>query len=595
MSGKNFLNYFIILAILIVTVSCAKMVPPSGGPKDVDPPVVIKSIPPQKSINYSGKTILITFNEYVTFDKLNEKFMISPPVEKKPSITLRGKTMRIELPEILKDSTTYTLYFQDAIRDLNEGNPLVNFQFVFSTGSHIDSLSITGNVYLAHNLNPEKNVLVMLHSNMADTAPRKLLPDYVTIADDKGYFRINNIKSGKYKLYALLDNNSNKMYDLDDEYFAFYNEIIDINPASHYISSLDDSLKRVSVPDSLRSLTAEEGEYKLYLFKAPPKKFYLTSTSRSMPYRLQYTLSKPPDSLDFSFKLFDEEGIFFIERNAGRDTLTVWLTDSLLWSEQELKTLVRYPYTDSTGIVVSRVDTVRMRYFEAKQVRGKEQRSMLKVESNIAGGQIKPGQAIMFSSSTPLKPPDTSLIRLYLIDKDIKKRITYKLVVDTLSSLRYFLNAGFSEGMKYQLRLERGAFSNIYGTFSDSTVYTFTIRTESSFGHLTVVVQNGTGNMVIQLLDGSEKVVTEGRISDAGSVVFPMLEKGRYRLRVIYDFNNDGRWTTGNYDILLQPEPVSYYPEEIDVKTDWRIEQEWDVAKKNQKSNHLRDNRSANR
>lgn len=577
-----------VFAIVIYLASCAKMVAPSGGPKDVDPPVVVKSLPPQNSIFFKGKSIQITFNEYITLDKLNEKFMISPPMDRKPEISLRGKTLKIEFSEELKDSVTYTLYFQDAIRDLNEGNPLVNFQFVFSTGGYIDSLSVTGNVFMSYSLNPSKNVLVMLHSELADSAPRKRIPDYVTIASETGFFRINNVKPGKYRLYALSDNNNNKLYDLQDEAFAFYDHVIDVSPESNYLSPGEDSLMNGSRVDSLKRPIPVEGDYQLYLFTAPVKKYYLTSSTRSMQYKLVYTLSRPPDSLAFDF-IADEKDKFLIEKNATGDTMTVWILDSLLWSQQEIRTLIKYPFTDSTDNLVYRTDTIPMRYFAVKPVRGKEKREILSITTNISGGFLKPGQNIMLASAIPLLEPDTSGIKLYLAEKDKRTVIPYQLFADTTDRKRYILKAKLAEEMRYQLITTRGAFRSIYGIVSDSAAFTFTVRPESSFGHLTVILNNGEGKMIVQLLDKSEKVIAEQKAEANERVLFPFLEKGTYRLRVIYDFNGDGRWNTGDYDLKLQPEPVSFYPDEIDVKTDWRIEQEWDVGRRNEKSWKLRD------
>ncbi len=149
--------------LFILIAGCAKISSPSGGPKDKEPPVIVKSIPLNGSKNFKGKKIVITFNEYVALDKINEKFMVSPPMEKKPKVSMRGKNVVIEYEDELRDSTTYTFYFQDAIRDLNEGNTINNYQFVFSTGPVIDSLSVTGNVYKAFDLNPPEETLVVLY------------------------------------------------------------------------------------------------------------------------------------------------------------------------------------------------------------------------------------------------------------------------------------------------------------------------------------------------------------------------------------------------------------------------------------------------
>ena len=593
MSIRNFLPGIIPVICFLVISSCAKMVAPTGGPKDTTPPEVVRSIPPPKSLYFSGRTIQITFNEYVAFDKLNEKFMISPPMDQKPEISLRGKTMRIEFFGKLKDTTTYTLYFQDAIKDLNEGNPLINYQFVFSTGGYIDSLSVTGNVLLGSNLEPEKNVLVMLYSNLADSAPRKVIPDYVTIADENGYFRIDNIRPAKYRLYALVDNNNNKRYDLQDELFAFYDQILDVNSSKNYILPAKDTLNNNKIrADSIKATVPAEGEYKLYLFKTPEKKYYLSSSVRNMPYKLVYTLSRPPDTLDFDF-ISEDGGKFFIERNELKDTMTVWLLDSLIWSKQEITTFIRYPFTDKENKVVYKKDTIPMRYFAVKPVRGKGAQIPYRITCNISGGTLKPGQQIVFTASSPLREPDTSKIKLFRVDKDYKIAVPYTLTPDTATSLRYILKTKLNAEVRYQLITDKGAFSSIYNDLSDSTGYSFSMRPENSFGHLAMILKNGQGKMVVQLLDNSEKPVAEKRVENEGTAVFPFLEKGKYRIRIIYDINGDGRWSTGDYDLKIQPEPVSYYPDEIEVKTDWRIEQDWDVSEMHEKHQRLRLNNPA--
>jgi hypothetical protein len=191
--------------LFVIIGACAKISNPSGGPRDRTPPVVLETIPEYGAKNFRGKSISITFDEYVSLDNISEKFMISPPMKKKPRVFVRGKTVKAEFEEELRDSTTYTFYFQDAIRDLNEGNTIEDYQFVLSTGSIIDSLSVTGNVYSAFNLEVPEKTMVLLFRELADSFVVKHLPDYISRVDQKGYFRMNNVKSGTYRLYALKD------------------------------------------------------------------------------------------------------------------------------------------------------------------------------------------------------------------------------------------------------------------------------------------------------------------------------------------------------------------------------------------------------
>jgi hypothetical protein len=172
--------------------ACAKISNPAGGPRDRTPPVVLETIPKNGAKNFKGKSVAITFDEYVTLNAITEKFMVSPPVKKKPKVFTRNKNVAVEFQESLRDSTTYTLYFQDAIRDLNEGNILEDYQFVFSTGPVIDSLSVTGNVYNAADLETPEKTMVLLYRELADSFVVRHLPDYISRVDQKGYFRINN-------------------------------------------------------------------------------------------------------------------------------------------------------------------------------------------------------------------------------------------------------------------------------------------------------------------------------------------------------------------------------------------------------------------
>jgi hypothetical protein len=602
MNGQLFKVSILLLLAAFLVSKCAKQAAPMGGPRDEAPPEIVKSVPLSGTTSFKGKSITVTFNEFVVFEKLNEKFMISPPMNIKPKISLKGKSMVIEFMEELRDSTTYTLYFQDAIQDLNEGNPLTNYQFVFSTGTTIDSLSINGNVLLAGNLEPGNNILVMLHRNLADSAPARLLPDYITLADVNGGFRISNISEGNYRLYALGDNNNNKRYDLADESFAFYDSVININPARDFIPVSADTVTVKKTPAKETKTTDQtqagekkkpmvpyfEGRYKLFLFTAEKKKFYLTSSSRKMPYQLVYSISKPPDTLQTGFSVINPEtGNYFTEISPSRDTITVWLRDSSVFSMPEITTLFSYPYTDSTGKIILRQDTIVQRFFAPKQPRGRVQKKAFTFTSSLAGNSLKPGQQIVFRSQTPFSTPDTSKIKLYDITSKTRIRQGYTLTADTQTSLKYYLKAPFREDGKYLLITDAGSFGNIFGETCDSAGTNFTVRSPSSFGHLAIISNANREPLIIQLLDSKEKLLGEMKLPLNGKVEFPLLEKGFYRVRALFDINNDGRWTTGSFEEHRQPEPVSYLPKEVEIKVDWNVDEEWSPVPVNSKARIL--------
>ena len=593
MKGKTAIIRTVILTFSIVIASCAKRSSPSGGPKDEKPPVVVASEPENGTINFKGDHFIITFDEYVVFDKLNEKFMVSPPMGIKPDIYLRGKSLHVDFNEELRDSTTYTFYFQDAIKDLNEGNPFPNLQFVFSTGNVLDSLSVAGTVLQASNLDAGKNVLVILHFNKADSAPKKLLPDYLSLADANGNFRINNIRNGNYNIFALIDNNNNKEYDLSDEAFAFADSVIYINPTDNYVSSVSVTADTsqsgtITVSDSIPSVTTEK-MHNLYLFTAAPRAFYLKSSDRKNQYNLLYVLSLPPDTLEFEISIEGKgEDGYLIERNIAGDSINIWLRDTALISQQEINTIVRYPLTDSTGAVILATDTIPMRYIPPRAPRIISTQNPYRISSSIVGGSIKPGQDIRFTSPTPFIPPDTTKIRVYEAVEKSRISIPYSLRNDTVYTRYYYLKGSFKEGGKYQIVAEEGGFGSIYGESNDSTGFPFSVRAASSYGNLLLDLKGVSGDIIVQLLDDKENRVSEREISTDGKIEFRLLEKGRYRLRAVYDLNGDGKWTTGNYDIRLQPEPVTYFGELVEIMVNWDHPFTWDLSEKYIKSQSLK-------
>lgn len=591
MKGSTYWSLIILAGLFSVVLSCARQAAPSGGKKDITPPKIIKSVPANGSLNFRGKKIIITFDEFLALEKVNEKFMVSPPLKKKPNIVLKGKNLNIEFLETLKDSTTYTLYFQDAIRDLNEGNAIPNYEFVFSTGNVLDSLSVTGNIYNSFNLEVPEKTIILMHSHLADSAPLKMLPDYITLADINGGFRINNVRSGNYHLFALQDKNNDKKYDSDEEY-AFLDNPVNIDRVKNYLPIV--KVKHTTkVKPGIKITPAVpliEGEYRMFMFFAAKKNHYLTGSGRKPAYRLSYTLSLPPDSGKFEIEIPETTSkSYFIEKNITGDSIDVWLTDSSLYSKPLIKTLVSYPYTDSTGVTKTKTDSVQMRFTFPRLFRARDMKSKLAVNLNIQGGSLRPGLDISFSSETPFRKPDTAKIRLYEVEKSARKNVPYIMNKDSLNSRKYSLRAKLKEGSTYLLIANTGSFSDLYGDLSDSTGTRFLVRTVDSYSDLILEISNVTGNTIIQLLDEKEKVLSEKKINKPGKISFPFLEKAIYRLRAIDDLNGDGKWTTGDYKMKKQPEPVTYFPKQIELKqANFTIEEQWELNSWNQKDQKLR-------
>jgi hypothetical protein len=584
-------SFWFMIPAWILIFGCAKTSVPTGGPKDKEMPVVLKSVPVNGATKFNGKEIVIAFDEYVVLDKISEKFMVSPPMKKRPDVFTRGKSVHIKYEDQLRDSTTYTFYFQDAIRDLNEGNAINNYQFVFSTGPVIDSLSVTGNVYSALNLDPPENTMVLLYSQLEDSSVVKQLPGYITRATGNGEFRIDNVHAGTYRLYALVDADNSKNYNNRDEMFAFYDKPVQIIPEKNYLPVKKDTVTiKITKPADAKTpfIPPVIGEYSLTLFQAEKRLHYLTSSARKQPYQMVYTLSLPPDSLKFNFSIPGVSGDkYFIEKSKNLDTITVWLTDSTIYDQQQIETFVDFPFTDTLGITGMKTDTVPMRYLAPRAPRTKVvKRTPYKVKADISG-QVRPDKKIILNAPAPFKPPDTSRLAFFEFLKEGKIRQPFSLAKDTNNSCRYYVNTDLKPGKNYLFITDSAAFSSIYGEYSDSAGIKFSVMTPETFGKLTLGISGYEGGRIIQLLDNTEKLVRQVYLKNNGKLEFPLLEKGKYRIRAIFDLNNDGKWTTGDFDIHRQPEPVTYYPEEIEIKENWIITQPWELMLKNYKEPKL--------
>lgn len=568
------------IVVMFFILSCAKISSPTGGPKDLDPPVILKSQPENGTVMFTGKSFTITFSEYVILDKITEKFMVSPPVKTKPVVRLKGKNLLVSWEDKLSDSTTYTFYFQDAIRDNNEDNPIPNFQYVFSTGPVLDSLSLSGNVFGAFDLEVVPEALVTMYSNLSDTAPARLLPAYISKPDASGGFMINNIKPGHYRLYAVRDLNGNKLYDLDDETFAFSDSIIDITPETNFSITPDTiKYKPANATETTKADIFTFGTHRLYAFTRELKKQYLKYTERKSSGSVGFALALPSDSGQVSIVLTGAApDSWFMENNASRDTFMVWITSPEMYDRDTIQALLTYPFTDSTKTLIQKTDTIIFRFRKPEPPRaGTKKIPALSLATNV-GIKIKPGTMPAFTAPAPLKEPDTSRMILMQIVDTVKTRIRAEFIKDSTNSRRILMKTPLKAGGIYTLLCLRGAFTDIYGNATDSTFYKINVGIPEDYGSVASKISGYEGDVIIQLLDNKEKVLKEAFIKSPGQVKFELIDKGRYRLKAIYDIDSNMRWTTGDFSLKRNPEPVSYYPGELDVKINWDLEQDWDLS-----------------
>ena len=226
--------YFLLFtsAICIYVMSnsgCAQVGAPTGGPKDTLPPVLVIANPPMHTINFKGNKIVFTFDEYIDLDQPNSNVLISPYPKKTANVTNNLKTLTVKLKDTLLANTTYTIDFGKAIKDVNEGNVLKNFYYVFSTGNTIDSMAIIGNVVEAETGKVDSTLIVTLYKNLVDTAVENFRPNYVARLDGKGRFVFRNLPPGDFNIYAVSDDNGNKTYSSKSQDFAFCDSVIHVS------------------------------------------------------------------------------------------------------------------------------------------------------------------------------------------------------------------------------------------------------------------------------------------------------------------------------------------------------------------------------
>ena len=481
---------------------CAKVGNPTGGPKDVQPPKYLKGIPENRSLNFTGDKIDIIFDEYIQLKDENSEVLISPPMKEKPVIRVREKTLRVTFNSELRPQTTYTLNFGKSLSDLNESNLLPDFEFVFSTGSLIDSLSVTGKVVDAFNHKPEskERIVVMLYENLSDSAPLVEIPRYYGRANKDGLFSVNNIHPDTFRIIALQDENNNLHYDQGIEAIGFLDSLL--------IITAENVVKQTFIKDTVKIITQagkpgrrnkqDTIQYKADTIIAPGKllnalnvsfytfleesdKVFMTSRKRDVPENFSFIFSRPLfDTLQVTPLNFNPGKDWFIrETSHNNDTLSYWITDSLIAKMDTLVLKLSYLTTDSASRFMAYTDTVKMRY-QAVIARGAagrrnenkekvKEKKVLSLSGSITSrNTLNLNKPIVFSANRPLQIVNPDSIELYSIVDSLYSKQQFTCLRDSFSLRQFRLASNWEEISQYRLLLKPGAAYDIYGVTNDS-------------------------------------------------------------------------------------------------------------------------------
>ena len=580
-----------ILIFLLIIGSCANQGIPEGGPKDETPPVVVESEPPNYSTNFDAEKIVVTFDEFVVLKGVNQKLIISPPLPEKPEIRLKGKELHIELNNELADSTTYSLNFGDAIVDNNEGNIMQNFRFVFSTGPVLDSLGMSGSINNSFNKQAESEVLIMAYSNLHDTVPQTILPEYVTRSLPDGSFSLQNMRPATYKLFALRDANSNYLFDLPNEAIAYLDTFV--TPFSIVEEHTDtialDTLGNDSVIYSLKGMNYPN-DLQMWLFEEKFNKQYLKSSDRKNKAMIKMAFNQAvedPISIDF----LEPDTIKYLEEyHENHDSLFLWLTDSNEYNKDTLRLQIAYIKKDSMDIDYLHRDTLKLGFKQKKKKEEKPKKRKKDDEKDInaipslnfttvpkKGSFIEKGKQLEFTFSEPVLGWDTSMIRLFVKEDTLQVPVGYDIEKNDEGLRSYTILADWQPDNKYTFVADSTAFMSIWGHTNDSVGMPYKTRPLEEYGNMVLNLNNFEGLGILQLMNDKEEVLDTRFIESSAQIPFNHLLPGAYKMKIIYDENTNGEWDTGNYEKKIQPEKVNYFSGEIKVRANWDMELDWDT------------------
>ena len=600
---------------LLILAACAKMGEPDGGWYDETPPVIVRTTPQDRSTGVTSRKVSIVFDEYIAIEDVSEKVVISPPQLETPDIAAGGKVIKIELHDTLRPATTYTIDFSDAISDNNEGNPLGNYTYTFSTGEEIDTLEVAGTVVAAENLEPVKGILVGLYSDLNDSAFQTKPMLRVSRTGSDGRFIIRGVAPGSYRIYALDDMDGNYMYSQKSEQLAFTDEIItpswkaDTRQDTVWRDSLHiASISRVPythfLPDDivLRAFTVEQTDR------------YFLKSDRTEADHFTLFFSYGSDTLPHVRLLDHEDANIIIEPSLHNDTISYWLADTTLVNEDTLMVELTYMMTDTTGLLTPQTDTLEilaktpydkrvkarekayedwLKKQQRAEKRGQPFDTIMKPEALKAEwhspSDLDPDRNISLTVPYPLAVADTSKIHLYSKIDTVWYRSPY--VFRPTATRSYELLGEWRPGVEYSLEIDSAAFVSIYGLVSDPYKNGFKVKSLDAYSTVLVNI-NGieTGQpLVVQLMDSSDKPVKTVRTTN-GTAEFFYVKPATLYLRLFIDSNDNGKWDTGTAQAgaptatadsvasaRTQPEMVYYYPKKIECKAKWDLTLTWDV------------------
>lgn len=524
---NSLVKVLLLLLISSAFFDCARRGTPTGGAKDTIPPVLVKALPAVGTVNFKEDRIRIYFDEYIKLKDAGKKLVISPPQKTDPIITPVGtasKFITIKILDTLDANTTYSLNFGNSIVDNNEENELGNFNYVFSTGTYIDSLNLAGEVTDPMVTKTVKGIDVMLYeynTSFSDSIIYKIKPRYMANTQDSTLFELTNLRAGKYLLIALKDANNNKIYNPEIDKIGFVKDTITLPTDKKFIFTI----------------FKEIPELKVFKPKEISKGHLIFGfTGNASAINIELLTQKPAD--------FKAEIVF--EKN--KDTLNYWYT----------------PFeADSLNFIVSKND-----YSEKLSLRTRS----TKIDSlNIiksATGVLHLKDTFSITTNTPIISFDRSLIKI--TDKDTLT-IDFKELLSK-SKTKLYLDFEKKYNTEYNFEILPKAITDIFGVSNDSLSFKLLTKLPEDYGTITIdLVSQDSTSFIVDLLNDKGVLIRSVKIDQPQKVVFNLLSPGNYGVRATIDENKNGIWDTGSFLNRRQPEVIKYFDKTIELRANWDV------------------------
>lgn len=604
-------NLLLCLLALVLTAACASIGNPDGGRFDETPPRVVGSSPADGAVNVSKRKVQILFDEYIKLEKASEKVVISPPQIEPANVRADGKRVKVDFYDSLRANTTYTIDFSDAIEDNNEGNPMGQYTFSFSTGDVIDTMQVSGRVLNAADLEPIKGIMVGLYpadSTWNDTLFRTRPFLRVSRTNGEGRFTIKGVKDGAYRVRALEDKDGDFVFSQKNERVAFDTTVYvtgsfpDVRMDTVWRDSLwYDSIRVVPythyTPDDVLLLAFLEDGQERHLLK----------TVYPEPTNFTFYFTAPSDSTPRIKGLNFDERCLVADASLKNDTVTFWVTDTALIHRQDtLSMILSYMETDTLGQLVVTNDTLdlspkttyakiaaeRSKQIEAwekdRERRQKKAKKPLPYEENPyeriwleAGfkpsGSLAPNQNVRYLAKEPILEVDTTKIHFYVKKDTDWLPAPFLFMPEERSAKSYMLYAEWEPGQKYRFVMDTAAVVSVLEHESKSVRQEFHVRAVEEYGSIFIHVISPDTGVVVQLLSKNDKVEAQQRTDKDGNADFFFMKPGEYYMRCYVDANGNGQWDTGDYASGLQPERVYYFGKPLPLKAQWDLRQDWDI------------------